>query len=448
VNGTISGTQLASTVATGSAPIIVNSTTQVNNLNASLLGGFSASSFQLTGTGATLGANTFSATQTISNGDLSVINGNVNLPFSSGSIGVVKMGTYAFLHACCSVDNVSLGLFAGNLNAGGSENTAVGSNSLNSDTTGASNSAFGISTLKSNTTGSENTAMGDSALINNNSGSSNTALGSDALYVNTSGSLNTAVGNQALYNNTAATENTAVGDSALHGLNGPAAMYNTAVGAVALYNTTTGQFNTAIGGQAAEGNTTGSYNTFIGGNSGPGSGGLTNATAIGFGSLVNESNALVLGGSVNGVYPSVGIGTNNPNTAYMLDAHGNLNVTGSITAGVKDFKIEDPIDRAKNLYHASVESSEMKNLYDGVVSLDSRGRAVVKLPKWFEALNAEFRYQLTAIGRPAPGLYISREIQGNQFEIAGGKPGMKVSWTVTGVRHDDWAKAHPYTLNN
>jgi hypothetical protein len=44
----------------------------------------------------------------------------------------------------------------------------------------------------------------------------------------------------------------------------------------------------------------------------------------------------------------------------------------------------------------------MKNLYDGVATLDGKGRAVVRLPNWFEALNAEFRYQLTAIGRPAP----------------------------------------------
>ena len=63
-------------------------------------------------------------------------------------------------------------------------------------------------------------------------------------------------------------------------------------------------------------------------------------------------------------------------------------------------------------------------------------------PNYFEALNQDFRYQLTAIGAPGPNLYIAKEISGNRFRIAGGKPGMKVSWQVTGVRHDEWANAH------
>jgi hypothetical protein len=83
----------------------------------------------------------------------------------------------------------------------------------------------------------------------------------------------------------------------------------------------------------------------------------------------------------------------------------------------------------------------MKNIYDGVATLDAQGTAVVQLPDWFEALNQDFRYQLTCIGGFAP-VYIAQEIQGNRFTIAGGKPGMKVSWQVTGIRHDPWANAH------
>jgi hypothetical protein len=64
------------------------------------------------------------------------------------------------------------------------------------------------------------------------------------------------------------------------------------------------------------------------------------------------------------------------------------------------------------------------------------------LPDWFGALNQEFRYQLTAIGAPGPNLYVAEEIANNRFKIAGGKPGMKVSWQVTGIRHDVWAEAH------
>jgi len=126
---------------------------------------------------------------------------------------------------------------------------------------------------------------------------------------------------------------------------------------------------------------------------------------------------------------------------------GDLSVTGAITAGVKDFKIDHPLDPTnKYLYHASVESSEMMNIYTGNAILDNSGEAVVSLPKWFEALNRDYRYQLTAIGAAAPNLHVAKEISNHQFSIAGGAPGMKVSWQVTGVRHDAYAKTHPLVV--
>jgi len=70
----------------------------------------------------------------------------------------------------------------------------------------------------------------------------------------------------------------------------------------------------------------------------------------------------------------------------------------------------------------------------------------VSLPKWFEALNTDFPHQLTAIGAAAPNLHVAREIANHQFSIAGGAPGMKVSWQVTGVRHDAYAKTHPLVV--
>ena len=57
-------------------------------------------------------------------------------------------------------------------------------------------------------------------------------------------------------------------------------------------------------------------------------------------------------------------------------------------------------------------------------------------------MNGDFRYLLTAIGAPQPELYIAEEVHGNRFRIAGGKPGAKVSWQVTGIRHDAYANAH------
>jgi trimeric autotransporter adhesin len=83
----------------------------------------------------------------------------------------------------------------------------------------------------------------------------------------------------------------------------------------------------------------------------------------------------------------------------------------------------------------------MMNLYNGVAVLDDRGEAEVKLPEYFEALNQDFRYQLTPIGGYAP-VYVAREIKGNSFRIAGGVAGLKVSWQVTGIRHDAYANEH------
>lgn len=122
---------------------------------------------------------------------------------------------------------------------------------------------------------------------------------------------------------------------------------------------------------------------------------------------------------------------------------GNLNVTGALTKGSGSFKIDHPLDPGnKYLSHSFVESPDMMNIYNGVVVLDSRGQASVILPEYFQALNSDFRYQLTAIGAPGPNLYIAEEISDNHFKIAGGKRGAKVSWQVTGVRQDAYAQAH------
>jgi hypothetical protein len=122
---------------------------------------------------------------------------------------------------------------------------------------------------------------------------------------------------------------------------------------------------------------------------------------------------------------------------------GNVWVTETLTASSKNFKIDHPLDPAdKYLYHASVESSEMMNIYTGNVTTDGNGDAVVRLPDWFEALNGDFRYQLTVIGQFAQAI-VASEISNHQFSIKTDKPGVKVSWQVTGVRHDAYAEAHP-----
>ena len=120
-----------------------------------------------------------------------------------------------------------------------------------------------------------------------------------------------------------------------------------------------------------------------------------------------------------------------------------FHVNGTITAtGGKAFKIDHPLDpQNKYLYHTSVESPDMTNFYNGNAVLDTHGEAEVQLPDWFQALNQDFRYQLTCIGSFAP-VYVAREIENNSFRIAGGISGLKVSWQVTGIRHDAYAEAH------
>jgi hypothetical protein len=121
---------------------------------------------------------------------------------------------------------------------------------------------------------------------------------------------------------------------------------------------------------------------------------------------------------------------------------GNLSVAGTLSKGGGSFKIDHPLDpENKYLYHSFVESPDMKNIYDGVAVLDSRGEAAVTLPDWFETLNRDFRYQLTSIGR-FNNVYIAQEVSGNQFKIAGGRPGSKISWQVTGIRQDAFANAN------
>jgi hypothetical protein len=122
---------------------------------------------------------------------------------------------------------------------------------------------------------------------------------------------------------------------------------------------------------------------------------------------------------------------------------GNLNVTGKLTKGSGSFKIDHPLDPAnKYLSHSFVESPDMMNVYNGVVVLDAHGSAWVTLPDYFEALNRDFRYQLTAVGVPGPNLYIATKVSGNRFKIAGGKPHGEVSWQVTGIRQDAYADAY------
>ena len=156
-----------------------------------------------------------------------------------------------------------------------------------------------------------------------------------------------------------------------------------------------------------------------------------------YGEATNGIGLVGLGGTV-------GVVGYNPNAngfaGYFL---GNVNVTGTLTKGARAFRIDHPLDPAhKYLVHSFVESPDMKNIYDGNVVTNGKGFATVKLPAYFQALNRDFRYQLTIVGTSGWRTRVVKEIVHNRFTIQSDLPRMKVSWQVTGIRHDAYANAH------
>ena len=170
----------------------------------------------------------------------------------------------------------------------------------------------------------------------------------------------------------------------------------------------------------------------------------TTASADGVAGLFdNSAGGYILLGRVNGgpdLFHVDGSGGGHFAGAVQID--GNLNVGGTLTKGGGSFKIDDPLDPAnKYLSHSFVESPDMMNIYNGNVTTDKRGLATVVLPGYFDALNRDFRYQLTVIGQFAQAI-VAKEIDQGRFTIRTNRPGVKVSWQVTGIRQDAWANAY------
>jgi hypothetical protein len=119
---------------------------------------------------------------------------------------------------------------------------------------------------------------------------------------------------------------------------------------------------------------------------------------------------------------------------------GDVRISGSLVKGSGSFKIDHPLDPGnKYLSHSFVESPDMMNVYNGNITTDSNGDAVVQLPEYFAALNRDFRYQLTAIGTTFTDSIVAEEIRDNHFSIKTSLPNVEVSWQVTGVRQDAYA---------
>jgi len=296
--------------------------------------------------------------------------------------------------------NSFVGRDAGYSNMTGANNSFVGESAGQANTTGNANSFFGKDAGFNNTTGFNNSFFGMSAGLNNTTGLSNSFFGRDAGQINTTGGGNSFFGTGTGLSNMTGGGNSFFGRSA-----GQA--------------NTFGNFNSFFGFSAGESNTTGSNNTVIGQGADVGANNLTFATAIGSGAVVTASNRVQIGRAADTV-----------------------NVPGTLTKAAGSFKIDHPLDpQNKTLSHSFVESPDMMNVYNGNITTDKNGEAIVTLPDYFEALNRDFRYQLTVIGTFAQAI-ISEEITGNRFKIRTDKPNVKVSWQVTGIRQDRFAEEH------
>ncbi|MBI3221120.1 MAG: tail fiber domain-containing protein, partial [Bacteroidetes bacterium] len=156
------------------------------------------------------------------------------------------------------------------------------------------NTAVGISSQEGAVTGSNNTTLGFFTLAGGTSGGNNTAVGSNSMRASTTGSNNTGVGAGAIGRGTG-DGNTAIGSGSLTRMGTGSG--NTALGANAGYSAlqADGNDNNTLVGFGAGQEIVGSNNTLIGYQTNLSAAGFTNATAIGYTTVVNASNKVRIG---------------------------------------------------------------------------------------------------------------------------------------------------------
>jgi hypothetical protein len=234
---------------------------------------------------------------------------------------------------------------------------------------------------------------------------------------------NTAAGGPAVFAVGGLANNTIGGGPGLLSLGGSG--FSTSPGGVGLVG---------FGGSATE-SSGGTGGTLIGGVSTAGNGGdglfAVGALGVGTGKKGGRGIVAIPGGGAGGA------------TAGLAGEFlGDVEVSGTLSKGGGSFKIDHPLDpENKYLYHSFVESPDMKNIYDGNITTNQNGEATVELPDWFQALNRDFRYQLTVIGTFAQAI-VGEKINGNRFTIQTNAPNVEVSWQVTGIRKDGFADKH------
>ncbi|HKQ75089.1 MAG TPA: hypothetical protein VJ810_15440 [Blastocatellia bacterium] len=200
-------------------------------------------------------------------------------------------------------------------------------------------------------------------------------------------------------------------------------------------------FNMTPGGDGIRG-FGGSSNSGFGGRGGVFIGGVT--VSNGGDGLVTQGGEGFFAGNRGGrgIRAISGKGIGGATAGLAGEFIGDVAVLGNLSKGGGSFKIDHPLDPAnKYLSHSFVESPDMMNVYNGNITTDGNGEATVTLPDYFEALNRDFRYQLTVIGQFAQAIVASKIID-NRFTIKTDRPGVEVSWQVTGIRQDAYANKH------
>ncbi len=378
------------------------------------------------------GIQTFAPGQTF-NGASETLTGSLSLPnTTSAGSGLIYIGGNPFISNFGGPLNTFVGIEAGGFaeTATGESNTAIGADALLHDTSGGSNVAVGVGAMESNTQGGGNTAAGYSSLGSNTGGMTNTAYGQYSGFTNVTGSNNLFLGSAADAERSNLSYAAAIGANAQVGQDNAMALGGTGTSAVSVgIGTATPQYTLEVIDRGING------------------AGIAGISAVAGDNAVFGNNTAT-SGSTNGGYfttaSSAGSGVVGVNTAGGLAGYfgGDVQVAGKLTKSSGSFKIDDPIDPGgKYLSHSFVESPDMMNIYNGNVVTNAKGYAVVTMPAWFEALNSDFRYQLTPVGQFSQAM-IATEIEDRKFTIRTSKPHVKVSWQVTGIRHDAWANAH------
>ena len=201
---------------------------------------------------------------------------NINIPTTTASAGIIYQNGTRLMHTY-GTSNMFVGVGSGNFTLSGSYNVGIGAACLDEITSGQFNVGFGYNTLSKVSSGTNNTGVGNNTLELISTHNDNTAIGSAAMY-QTVGSGNTAIGTHA---------------------------------------------GRALSGTQTNCTWIGHYSGFTGS-----TGGLTNATALGYNVQTTASNSVVIGNtSVSATQLAGNV------TIIAAGGSGNLTVPGSIEIG-------------------------------------------------------------------------------------------------------------------